>query len=197
MPTNRFNVGFLGTLDYHKGLDFLFECIQEINKNYKKIFFIIGGDISVKSNLLSKILHFLKIKKNIKTIIFSYEKKLKNVKFLGQVKNLDRFYNNLSLIVFPSRMNALGRPIIEASSYAIPSVVCLEKKNINDTIVHKKTGYITKFGNKSEFVNYIVKIYNNKSLFQKLKKNSYKLFLKTHSSKYNIQVMKKMYNDAL
>ena len=53
-------------------------------------------------------------------------------------------------------MNALGRPVIEAASYGIPSLVCLDKY-FNDTIIDKKTGYVLKFGKKNLLLrNYII-----------------------------------------
>jgi len=38
-----FIVGFLGSLDFHKGLDFYFDCISEINKSKNNFIFLIGG----------------------------------------------------------------------------------------------------------------------------------------------------------
>ena len=63
-------------------------------------------------------------------------------------------------------MNALGRPIIEASYYGIPSIVCL--KNIfSDTLKNNKTGFVTSFGDKKLFVNYLLKLYKNRNLLKK------------------------------
>ena len=52
-------------------------------------------------------------------------------------------------------MNALGRPIIEASSYGIPSIVCLNKY-YDDTIINKITGYVLKFGDKKILFNLFI-----------------------------------------
>jgi glycosyltransferase involved in cell wall biosynthesis len=72
-------------------------------------------------------------------------------------------------------MNALGRPVIEAGSFGIPSIVCLNSKKFSDTLIHNKTGYITSFGNKKKFVEYIIKLYQKKKtlkIFWKKFKNS-------------------------
>jgi glycosyltransferase involved in cell wall biosynthesis len=193
----KFNIGFIGTLDFHKGIDFLFECIKDINKINAKIYFMIGGDISIKNDFLSYILNLFKIKKDIKKKINLEKKKLKNVKFLGRVKNLENFYQKLSLVVFPSRMNALGRPIIEAGSFGIPSIVCLNSKKFSDTLIHNKTGYITSFGNKKKFVEYIIKLYQKKKLLKYFGKNSKNLFLKTHNTKKNVNLMYQTYNNLI
>ena len=190
---NKFNIGFIGTLDFHKGIDFLFKCIEEINKNNLDIYFLIGGDISVKNNFLSSLLDLMKIKKNIKKNLFLYKQKLKNVKFVGPVKNLENFYKKLSLIVFPSRMNALGRPVIEASHFGIPAVVCLKNKKFKDTLIHGKTGYVTNFGDKKSFVKYLLKLAKDKKLLNQFKKNSFKLFSNTHNVQKNLRKIKSVY----
>jgi glycosyltransferase involved in cell wall biosynthesis len=196
-PNKKFNIGFIGTLDFHKGIDFLFECIKDINKINTKIYFMIGGDFSIKNAFLSNILDLFKIKKNINKKINFEKKKLINVKFLGSVNNLKNFYQKLSLVVFPSRMNALGRPVIEASAYGIPSIVCLSGKKFPDTLIHNKTGYITSFGNKKKFVEYIIKLYNKKKLLKSFGKSSKNLFLKTHNIKKNVNLMYQTYNSLI
>ena len=132
-------------MDFHKGLDFYFDCISEINKSTNNFIFLIGGSLSVKNKFLLNLLEIFRIKKNFNKIYFNFRnKKYKNVIFLNSVSNLNKFYNQIDVICFPSRMNALGRPIIEAASYGIPAVVCLDKY-FNDTIIDKKTGYVLKF----------------------------------------------------
>ena len=112
-----FYVGFLGSLDFHKGLDFYFDCISDINKSKNKFIFLIGGSLSVPNNFVLRILELFKIKKNFNKILISFQNKnYKNVKFLNNITNLRKFYKNLDLICFQSRMNALGRPVIEAAS---------------------------------------------------------------------------------
>ena len=98
-----------------------------VNKNNKKINFLIAGELTVKNSLLIYLLSFLGIKKNFNKKINNFINDNYNCTFLGNVAKLERFYSQVDLIVFPSRMNALGRPIIEASYYIIPSI-CLFKK---------------------------------------------------------------------
>ena len=92
-------------------------------------------------------------------------------------------------------MNALGRPIIEASSFAIPSIVCL-KKVFNDTIIKDKTGIIIKFGDVQNFVNAIYKYKNNYNLRKKYGRNAYKLHKLTHNYAKNIDKLSKLYSSS-
>ena len=80
---------------------------------------------------------------------------------MNNISNLDKFYQKIDLICFPSRMNALGRPVIEAASFGIPSLVCLDDY-FNDTIIDKKTGFVLKFGNKKTFIKKLYILSKNK-----------------------------------
>ena len=54
----KFYVGFVGTIDFHKGVDFLFECIKEINIRNKNINFTIAGNTFFKNKILLNLLNF-------------------------------------------------------------------------------------------------------------------------------------------
>ncbi len=189
-----FTVGFIGTLDFHKGFDFLMKVAKILLIKDKNIRFLIAGKLSVDSPILRKILSFLKIKKDIVSDV-SHFKERKNCNFLGNIEKLSKFYKKIDIVVFPSRMNALGRPIIEASSFAIPSIVCL-KKVFNDTIIKDKTGIIIKFGDVQNFVNAIYKYKNNYNLRKKYGRNAYKLHKLTHNYAKNIDKLSKLYSSS-
>lgn len=192
-----FYVGFLGSLDFHKGLDFYFDCISEINKSKNKFIFLIGGSLSVSNNFLLKLLDFFKIKKNFNKIFKSFQNNnFKNVKFLNNVSNLKMFYKNIDLICFPSRMNALGRPVIEAASFKIPSLVCLDQY-FNDTIINKKTGYVFKFGEKELFIRTLKNLSNNKKKLLKLGVNAKKNYELRHNLTKNIDKLSKLYKSLI
>ena len=192
-----FYVGFLGSLDFHKGLDFYFDCISEINKSKNKFIFLIGGSLSVSNNFLLKLLDFFKIKKNFNKIFKSFQNNnFKNVKFLNNVSNLKMFYKNIDLICFPSRMNALGRPVIEAASFKIPSLVCLDQY-FNDTIINKKTGYVFRFGEKELFIRTLKNLSNNKKKLLKLGVNAKKNYELRHNLTKNIDKLSKLYKSLI
>ena len=194
---NFFRVGFLGSLDFHKGLDFYFDCISDINMNKNNFHFLIGGSLSVKNQLLIKILDIFKIKKNFNKIFFNfYNKKYKNVKFLSNITNLDKFYQSIDLICFPSRMNALGRPVIEAASYGIPSLVCLDQY-FNDTIIDKKTGYVLKFGEKKSFIRKLYNLSKNKKKLIELGINAKRNYNIRHNLKKNTKKLYIFYKSVL
>ena len=193
----NFCVGFLGSLDYHKGLDFYFDCISNINMSKNKFLFLIGGSLSVKNQFLTKILHTFRIKKNFSKIYLSFRnKKFKNVKLMNSITNLDKFYQRLDLMCFPSRMNALGRPVIEAASYGIPSLVCL-KQYFNDTIINNKTGYVLKFGDQKSFIEKLYFLSKNKKKLIQLGMNAKKNYNIRHNLKNNTKKLCTLYRSLI
>ena len=193
----KFCVGFLGSLDFHKGLDFYFDCISDINISKNNFLFLIAGSLSVKNQFLIKILDILNIKKNFNKVYFNFlKKKYKNVKFLNNISNLDKFYQKIDLICFPSRMNALGRPVIEAASFGIPSLVCLDDY-FNDTIIDKKTGFVLKFGNKKTFIKKLYILSKNKKKLVELGINAKKNYDIRHNLKSNTNKLYKLYKSLI
>lgn len=186
-------IGFLGTLDFHKGLDFLFKCIVQMNKKQNNFKFIIAGDLSVKNNLVLNFLDKIGIKKNFNKIFYDFKKyRFKNVEFLGSIDNLKNFYSKIDLICFPSRMNALGRPVIEASYFKIPSIVCL-KNYFNDTIIDKKTGYVIKFGNVNQMIKLFHYLERNRFKIIEMGNNARKNFNYNHNVNKNLKKIIKIY----
>ena len=162
-----------------------------------KFLFLIGGSLSVKNQFLTKILHTFRIKKNFSKIYLSFRnKKYKNVKLMNSITNLDKFYQRLDLMCFPSRMNALGRPVIEAASYGIPSLVCL-KQYFNDTIINNKTGYVLKFGDQKSFIEKLYFLSKNKKKLIQLGMNAKKNYNIRHNLKNNTKKLCTLYRSLI
>ena len=58
--------------------------------------------------------------------------KFKNIQLLPMKFNLKNFYSRIDVILFPGYMNAVGRPVIEASLLKKPAIIALKNYN-NDT----------------------------------------------------------------
>ena len=164
-----------------------------MNKKQNNFKFIIAGDLSVKNNLVLNFLDKIGIKKNFNKIFYDFKKyRFKNVEFLGSIDNLKNFYSKIDLICFPSRMNALGRPVIEASYFKIPSIVCL-KNYFNDTIIDKKTGYVIKFGNVNQMIKLFHYLERNRFKIIEMGKNARKNFNYNHNVNKNLKKIIKIY----
>lgn len=102
--TGTKNLGFIGRISPEKGLDILLEAFNKANLNSTKLYIAGEGD--------SLYIKYLKNKYNIEDVIF-----------LGKVKPED-YFELIDINIVPSVWDEpLGRVVIEAYSYGIPSIV--------------------------------------------------------------------------
>ena len=86
--------------------------------------------------------------------------------------NLKNFYSNIDIILFPGYMNAVGRPVIEASCLKKPSIIALNKFN-NDTAM-KNNCLIFKPGDLKAYEKKILYFINNKDIIKSMGISAYK-----------------------
>ena len=159
--------GFIGNFIERKG-------IYEILKVFKK------KEIRDKAKLIcmgknktnNKLLNFFGYEKNFQKFceingIF----KLKNINIIPMQFNLKNFYSKIDVIIFPSYMNAVGRPVIEAALLKKPSIIALNKYN-RDT-AQKGNCVIFKPGNLKILKEKILLLINNKSKLKKMGEFAY------------------------
>jgi len=86
--------------------------------------------------------------------------------------NLKNFYSNIDVVLFPSHMNAVGRPVIEASCIKKPAIIALKKHN-NDTAM-KNNCLIFKPGNLRSYEKKILYFINNRDKIDSLGMSAYR-----------------------
>ena len=86
--------------------------------------------------------------------------------------NLKKFYSSIDIILFPGYMNAVGRPVIEASFLKKPSIIALNKFNCDTAM--KNNCLIFKPGNLKSYEKQILYFINNKHKIKLLGISSYK-----------------------
>ena len=160
--------GFIGSFIKRKGIFELIKVFKNLDlKNYNVKLICVGN--TRKNNFLLNLFH---LEKNFNK--FLYEENIlsnKNIKILPSTYNLSDFYSKIDVIIFPSYMNAVGRPVIEASWFKKPSIIGLNKYN-KDTAV-KNTCLIFKPGNLLSLEKKILYLVRNKSKIKKMGKNAF------------------------
>ena len=61
------------------------------------------------------------------------------VHLVGATRNIRPVYNSIDIVCFPSHLNAVGRPALEAAFSRVPSIVAMNKP-CDDTFVDGETG---------------------------------------------------------
>lgn len=105
-------IGHVGRFSPEKNHDFILKCFSKIyciNNNYK---LILIGDGKEKEKLINK-----------------YGKKIfmKNIIFMGTVKNVNDYMQAMDIFILPSKFEGLGMVLIEAQASGLP---CIASSNI-------------------------------------------------------------------
>ena len=86
-------------------------------------------------------------------------------------KDLVKLYKISDIFIFPSVIESFGIAIIEAMAAGLPVIAC-KVPGSKDLIKNNTNGFLVDKNNVLEFVKTIVNIYNNRSLLNRIKKNS-------------------------
>ena len=158
-------VGMVSNFLVYKGIFEFYEAAKILinDKKVEKIEFHIYGDNfremnSFKGRLMQQFGFQTDIKKELEKRI-EEDSLLDKFILKGFSNNLDEVYHNIDILCFPSHLNAVGRPVIEAAIYKKPSIVSLRDKEGNDYIVNNLTGLIVDEKNPGELANGIYKLH--------------------------------------
>ena len=183
------NIGYIGSLLKYKGIEDLIKVYVNLRKKNYKINLYLAGNF-IKTNFL---FNYLNLSNNISKNLI----KIENIKYMGHLNNLEKFYNKIDLLCFPSYLNALGRQLIEAGLYGIPSIVCL-KKNVSDSFINKKTGLSYKNpGSLIDLENAIKYFYYNKSKLTSMGRSARKLINYNFNLNKNLRLLINIYTRSL
>lgn len=170
----------IGRVAKEKNLDEIIEYLPDLVKKDENIVLLIGGDGPYKKNIEQKV------------------KKLKMekyVRFLGMIppQNTYKYYQLGDVFVCASTSETQGITYIEALACGIP-LVCRYDKCLDGVIKADYNGYT--YNDKKEYINYIFKILNNKSLHKKLKENALESSVNFSKEKFRDDV-EKLYIDVV
>ena len=121
----------------------------------------------------------------------------KNICFVGKLKELEKFYEKIDAIIFPSYMNAVGRPVIEAALYKKMAIIAL--KNYNIDTAKENCSLIFEPGNKDELYKKILFLEKNRPKVLEMGYNAYLNTSKLSDINLNIKkfinILKEISND--
>ncbi len=137
-----------GSKDERKGFIFIEKLFDEIFNNNKNIILLnVGNEKNEKFG--DKIINI-------------------NKSFNGDPLTLKLIYSAADLLLAPSLLEAFGQVAIESASCGTPAIA-FKNTGLEDTIIHKKTGYLANYMDQKDFnngVNWILnELENNRSNF--------------------------------
>lgn len=174
-------IGFIGVLYRAKGIYELMEAAKVlINEKKLKIKFLIAGENTreIKNKFIRKLMIYFGFFQDSKHDLMKFinENNLNDsLIYLGFLKDVDKFYSEIDLLIFPSYLNAAGRPVFEAGFYGVPGVIAVNNPE-RDTAVHMETAICIPCPPKVEYiVKAIELLYHDRNLLQKLGDGANKL----------------------
>ena len=145
---NRFHkdslrVGMVGNLLAMKGVyDFLEAARLCVVSGANVDFVLVGSNPRKLSGFSGTMLKWLGFSHDLEGYIARFTARNgleERVHPLGFISDVQAIYESIDLLCFPSRLDAVGRPVIEAAWYGVPSLVAVERPR-PDTLVDGETG---------------------------------------------------------
>lgn len=166
-----------------KGIVELLNVAKIFQKRFKDWSFIIAGTLDYKSP------------NNAKNFIKNFKYK-KNVKFLGHVNNIKKYYKTSSIICLPSYHEGMPKSLLEAFAVG-RAVVATSIPGCTDIIKNNVNGFLCKPKNAESLFLSLQKLVLNKNLMIKFGKNNSKKAKIYFSDKNVIKKIIKCYFSSL
>jgi glycosyltransferase involved in cell wall biosynthesis len=136
-------IGFVGNVQASKGILELVEAARLLKEQDADVeFVIVGGITRVDKGFTGWALSKAGL---VQDVVEELQRRIKqygleqSFHLFGSTSDIQRVYERLDVITFPSHFDAPGRPVFEAAFSAVPSIVCV-RKPLSDTLVHNVTG---------------------------------------------------------
>jgi glycosyltransferase involved in cell wall biosynthesis len=127
-----FLVGHMGAFAAEKGQDLAVEAIRLVSATLPRVALLLAGDGPKRAALEQ----------------LCAAKEVRNVHFLGYLRDLSSFFNCLDLFIMPSRIEGLGSSALIAMAYGLP-VIASRTGGLTELIDQEHTGWLVQPGSPS------------------------------------------------
>ena len=164
------NLLFVGSIEQRKGLIYLIEALNILNKK----------ETPFHCNIVGKVIddvYFNALEEKVKQ--FGLQDK---ITFCGRMSDeqLSEYYNESYCFVLPSLLEGYGMVLIEAMSYGLP-VVAFNNSAIPYTVKNGKNGLLAENENAESFAKNILDVLTNPILHKKLSDGALHFYSNTRS----------------
>jgi glycosyltransferase involved in cell wall biosynthesis len=146
----------VGRLVKRKNHGFLIDVVKYLAEKKINVKLFIIGTGEEKDDLGKKVLN---------------ERLQDKIKFVGNTASVEEYYHQADIYVHSSTNEPFGLVLLEANAAGLP-VVCLDGGGNRDIVSNGQNGYILNDPDVPGFSETILKIINDKSLYNELSKNS-------------------------
>lgn len=156
---DKFIIGYAGRIASDKGIEILLEAFAKLSKKYENIYLQLAG--TDEKGYLQKVQQFI-VERNLQ----------KRIVYLGNQKDMERYYKKLNLFVLPSVVKeAFGLVLCEAMYCGVP-VITTNSGAQDEIITNGSDGTIVQAGDVKALVRSIEDTYNNYGNYLKMAVNA-------------------------
>ena len=191
---------FVGSLSKMKGIYELLDSVKLCANHKMNVKFLIVGEVAKqtrgpKTFILNKLGFTSDAYNFCKNFIL--DNKLESfVNFSGFKTEIESIYKSADIVCFPSHLNAVGRPVIEAALHGIPSIIAIESLP-DDLFIHQQTGLNIKEKNCESLFDAINYFYSQPAEIERMGLNAYKLAQMEFNIRDNAQKVLDIYKYSL
>lgn len=192
--SNNIRFGYLGGNHRIRGFGELQSAIINVLNNIEDVEFHLFGDYSQRRGFIRD--SYYKFTKSLVMIEqdLLIERNKKRVFFHGFKQNHLEIYSKFDVLISPLQLNAVGRPVIEAMSYGIPSI-CAAEKFYTDTFQDQLTGVRIDPYSSEQIENAIYEILDQREKISVYGRNSKIFFENKFSYEVSSKKLKHIYDE--
>ena len=164
-------IGIIGRIESRKGFDILARALSILKKSNIDFIAKFGGFTSKTEGYLSDLKELIK-----------KEGLVKKIEFPGKIVDKKSFYENIDILVVPSREEPFGIVMLEAFKYSVP-VISSETNGAKILIKNNENGLTFPIGNHEELAKKLEFLINNEEFAKKLVENAFSSVTKDYSYK--------------
>lgn len=156
---DKFVIGYAGRIAGDKGIDILLQAFEKLSEKYYNIYLQLAG--TDEKGYLQKVQQFI-VERNLQ----------KRIEYLGNQKDMERYYKKLNLFVLPSVVKeAFGLVLCEAMYCGVP-VITTNSGAQGEIITNNIEGEIVQAGDVNDLTKSIEDVYNNYQRCLKMAENA-------------------------
>lgn len=168
-----------------KGLNIKFEVIGDCSKQSKGLKTLVLNQLGFSYDVVGYCRNYIK-KHDLEGFI----------EFSGFTLDIETVYKNADLLCFPSHLNAIGRPVIEAALLKIPCVVAIDN-SVEGVFIHKQTGLGVKEKDSIKLFEAVEYFYSNPTEIRRMGDAAFELALKNFDCHKNAKTVVEIYKKIL
>lgn len=178
LRSSSLKLGFVGNLHNSKGLFDILEAAKLVRQAGRDVeYLIVGGVTSADRGLKARLLEHVGLAQNVQAKLLARvesEGLSDCIHMMGPTLDIKRIYDQLDVLLFPSHLDAPGRPVFEAAFSSVPCIAAINNPTA-DTLVHGETGLAIPAQNPSKLAEAILFFADNPGEILRMGANAKKL----------------------